>query len=110
MRRDNDPEPVTASILRVFEAIDKLGPQPHILDTRGVILTRLGRLDEAVKDLETATRVVPTGPILFHLARAYQKQGRTDDFRKARDRARAAGLVAEQLQPGEREEWAKTAD
>ncbi|MDR3638954.1 MAG: tetratricopeptide repeat protein [Isosphaeraceae bacterium] len=100
----NEPQ---AGLDRINEATEKLGPQPHILDTRGVILTRLGRFDEAIKDLETAARAVPTGPIFFHLARAYQKQGRTDDFRKARDRARAAGLLPEQLQPGEREEWVK---
>jgi tetratricopeptide (TPR) repeat protein len=99
-----------AGLERINEAIERIGPQPHVLDTRGVILTRLGRLDEAVKDLEAAARAVPSGPILFHLARAYQKQGRTEESRKSRERARAAGLVPEQLQPAERDEWAKGAD
>lgn len=102
----NDPK---AGLERINEAIEKIGPQPHVLDTRGVILTRLERLDEAIKDLETSARALPTGPIYFHLARAYQKKGRTDDFRKYRDLARAAGLAPDQLQPSERDEWAKLA-
>jgi tetratricopeptide (TPR) repeat protein len=102
----NDPQ---AGLDRINEAIEKVGPQPHVLDTRGVIFVRLRRFDEAIKDLETAARALPTGPVYFHLARAYQKKGRTDDFRKCRDLARAAGLTPEQLQPSEREEWAKSA-
>lgn len=103
----NDPQ---AGLDRINEAVEKVGPQPHVLDTRGVILTRLGRFDEAIKDLETAARALPTGPVFFHLARAYQKKGRTEDFRKLRDLARKAGLTPEQLQPSEREEWTKSAE
>ena len=75
-----------------------------------MILTRLDRLDDAIADLEAAADALPTGPICFHLARAYQKKGRAEDSRKAVDRAKRAGLVPEQLQPAEREEWAKEAD
>jgi tetratricopeptide (TPR) repeat protein len=94
---------------RAEEALRRVGWQPHILDTRGVILTRLDRLDDAIKDLETAARDLPIGPVYYHLARAYEKKGRADEFRKCLDRARGLGLTAEQLQPSERDDWARVA-
>jgi len=93
-------------LARADEAIKKGGWSPHVADTRGVILTRLGRADEAVKALEAAAGSLPTGPIYFHLARAYKKAGREADSEKARDLARKAGLRPEQLQPSERDEAA----
>ena len=58
------------------EALKRIGARSAILDTRGVILTRLNRYDEAIHDLEAAVKERPDGAILFHLARAYQKKGR----------------------------------
>jgi tetratricopeptide (TPR) repeat protein len=87
------------------EAIKALGPQPALLDTRGVVLTRLGRYDEAVHDLDAAVRATPSGSFLYHLARTYRKMNRPDDARSCRDRARAAGLTREQLQPSEQADW-----
>ena len=98
----NRPE---EGLKRADEALDHVGWQPHLLDTRGVILTRLGKLDDAIKDLESAATALPIGPVYYHLARAYQKKGRIDESQKARDRARQAGLRIEQLQPSERGEW-----
>ena len=68
----NQPE---EGLKRIDEALEQVGRQPHILDTRGVIFTRLGRLDDAISDLEAAAAALPTGPVYFHLARAYQKKG-----------------------------------
>lgn len=95
---------------RADEVLRRAGWQANFLDTRGVILTRLGKLDDAIKDLETAAAALPIGPVYYHLARAYEKKGRTDDFHKARDLARQTGLRAEQLQPSERSEWARIMD
>ena len=81
----NQPE---EGLKRVDEALERVGRQPHLLDTRGVILTRLGQLDEAVKDLEAAAAALPAGPVDFHLARAYQKKG------QARRRPRPATAPA----------------
>ncbi|WP_406701323.1 tetratricopeptide repeat protein (plasmid) [Singulisphaera sp. Ch08] len=89
----------------VDELLKRAGFQANVLDTRGVILTRLDRLDEAIKDLETAAESQPSGVVYFHLARAYQKKGRTADFEKARDQAKQARLSPEQLQPSERSDW-----
>ena len=92
---------------RIDEAIKRVGPEPHMLDTRGVILLRLGRLDDAIKDLEAAAAAIPTPALFYHLARAYQKAGNRASFEKYRDMASKAGLRPEQLQPSERDEAAK---
>ena len=88
----------------IDEAIAKAGRQSHFLDTRGVILVRLGRVDDAIKELQAAATSLPTAPILYHLARAYRKANQQPEFEKYRDKARQAGLKLEQLQPSERRE------
>jgi tetratricopeptide (TPR) repeat protein len=70
-----------------------------------VILTRLGRLDEAIAELEEATRGAPGAPALFHLARAYHQAGRAADARATHDRAQAAGIDRARLAARERAEW-----
>jgi len=90
---------------RANEVIERVGRRPSLLDTRGVILTRLGKFEDAIKDLEAATGATPSGPFLFHLARAYLKKGNRESFQKARARAHEAGLRPEQLQPSERADW-----
>ncbi len=89
----------------VDDAIKKMGPQPHILDTRGVILTRLGRYDDAVRDLEAAAQWLRDPSVYYHLTRAYVRMGKPDLARKSRDRALQAGLGPEQLQGSERADW-----
>ena len=87
------------------EALKRIGPRSAILDTRGVILSRLNRHAEAVLDLEAAVKERPDPVILFHLARAYQKKGQTGDALKTRQRAIDAGLTREKLSPPEQVEW-----
>lgn len=89
----------------VDQAIKRAGAQPGVLDTRGVILTRLDRLDEAIHDLEAAAKDSRDGSLYFHLARAHLKKGNADEARKYRELAAATGLTREQLQPSERPEW-----
>ncbi len=87
----------------------KAGVQPHTLDTRGVILLRLGQTAQAIDDLEAAAKAVPSGPICYHLARAYLAAGRREDAARALAKASAAGLKPESLQPSERAEYARVA-
>ena len=89
----------------VDDAIKKLGAQPHVLDTRGVILTRLGRYDDAVRDLEAAAQNLRDPSVYYHLTRAYVRMGKPDLARKFRDRALEAGLSRDQLQGSERADW-----
>ena len=87
------------------EAIRLAGIQPGILDTRGVILSRLNRHDEAIRDLEAAASDMPSASVYFHLARAYKRKGQIDACQTARDRARKAGLDRNQLQPSEQADF-----
>ncbi len=90
---------------RANEVVKHIGRQANLLDTRGVILTRLGKYDEAIQDLEAAVGAMPTGPFYYHLARAYLKKGSSEDFKKARAHAKEAGLRPDQLQTSERADW-----
>lgn len=92
------------------EALKRLGYQPHVLDTRGVIHLRLKKIPEAIKDLEAAVAAIPSGPIFFHLAKAYEAAGRSADAETFRKRAKESGMSLDQLQPSEREEAAKMLD
>ena len=84
----NKPE---QALEQINDAINKsvLVP-PQFYDTRGVILTRLGKYDEAIRDLELAVQRPPHRPVWAHLARAYHKASLLDKFREARDRAKNA--------------------
>ena len=103
----NRPE---EGLKRVDEALEKLGFEPHVVDTRGVILTRLGRYDEAIRALESAAAVLPTGPVYYHLARACSKAGRAEGLARYRDLVRQAKLEPSQLQPVERAEYPSVMD
>ena len=74
-----------------------------------MILLRLGQTARAIVDLEAAARAVPSGPIRYHLARAYLAAGRRVDAARALAEAKAAGLKPESLQPSERAEYARVA-
>ncbi len=73
------------------------GPIPELLDTRGVINTKLGKSKSAIEDLTKATTLDPKGPKYFHLTQAYlqagNKQAATESWAKARSR----GLTPEGL-------------
>jgi len=90
---------------RADEALRRAGELPHLLDTRGVILTRLGRFDEAAESLAKAARSLDDPTVDFHLARAYKKAGKEAESRESRDRARRRGLTRAHLQPSERSAW-----
>ncbi len=90
---------------RADEALKRAGELPHVLDTRGVILTRLGRFDEAAESLAKAARALNDPAVDFHLARAYRKAGKADESRGCRDRALRRGLTPAHLQPSERSAW-----
>jgi cellulose synthase operon protein C len=96
--------------LEAIRVVDDLmsvsGRTAAILDTRGVILTRLGRPVEAIKDLEEANRIGPDPVHLFHLARAYRDAGKLGEFARCRDQVRRAGLAPESVEPSERAELA----
>ncbi len=78
------------ALVRVDEVIRREGRSPSFLDTRGVILTRLGRLDEAIATLEESSKLDPSASTFFHLARVYQKAGKDGELQRCRELARKA--------------------
>ena len=53
----------------------------------GRVLLELGQTDRAITELERAARLAPNSvQTYFSLARAYQRAGRTEDVKRARDR------------------------
>ncbi|CAN5851887.1 hypothetical protein BH23PLA1_BH23PLA1_02290 [soil metagenome] len=97
----------TEALELIEESIRRQGRVPQLLDTRGAILTRLDRLDEAIDDLREASRQMPAGSHHFRLARAYHKAGRIDEARASMTRALQVGLSAHQVEPFEREDFLK---
>jgi tetratricopeptide (TPR) repeat protein len=77
--------------------VEQGGRSAQSLDTRGVILSRLGRHDEAIRDLLESNRLAPSDQTVFHLALALHAAGREEEFRRYRDAVRKAGLKPEQL-------------
>ncbi|CAN5907031.1 hypothetical protein BH23PLA1_BH23PLA1_18340 [soil metagenome] len=94
----------TEALELIEESIRRQGRAAQLLDTRGSILTRLGRLDEAIEDLKEACRQMPAGSHLFRLARAYHKAGRVEEAKATLAKALQVGLTAQQLEPSEQEQ------
>ena len=67
--------------------------QSQYLDTRGVVLTRLGQHDRAIADLQAAIADSPSPIRSFHLAMAYKAAGKADQAAAAFAQAKAAGLT-----------------
>ncbi len=63
--------------------------QPDYLDTMGLVLLKLGRLDEAADALEKSIAAAPSSNAYLHLAQVRAAQGRAGDARQALERARA---------------------
>ena len=87
---------------RINEAIRRMGRVPEFLDTRGVILSRLNRLDEAIADLEESAKARPSAVTYFHLTRAYRLANKMDDFRRCRDLTNKAKLDRDSLDPSDK--------
>jgi tetratricopeptide (TPR) repeat protein len=95
-----------ADALLEVDRVLKVDATSSAMDTRGVILTRLGRFNEAIDQLEGCLRKEPVGHRFLHLARAYQKAGKAEQYRGALERAKKTGINPSALSPKEREEFA----
>ena len=99
-------DPKEAEAVRLIDAgLAITGPHPELLDTRGTILTRAGRTDEALADLQRSISDSPAPVKQFHLALALAKASRKAAASDARQDAETAGLKPEELHPLERPEW-----
>ena len=86
----------------IRKAIDRSGRYPIYLDTEGVILSRLGKHEEAVKLLEESAPNLAGGLGYLHLARAYHESGQDPKARETLERARAAGLKPDTMEDADR--------
>jgi tetratricopeptide (TPR) repeat protein len=78
----------------IEQAISIAGPQPMLLDTKGMILFYDGKWNEAVSILQQAAAVPEADPrYAFHLAAAYQRAGDPDQAREALNRAKKKNLT-----------------
>jgi len=80
-------------------AIKLGGPKSELLDTRGVIYTKLGKSQGAITDLIEATKQDASGPKYFHLAQAYLQAGNKQAAAESWAKARAQGLTPDRLHP-----------
>jgi tetratricopeptide (TPR) repeat protein len=90
---------------KIDEVIQLTGRTPNSADTRGVILMRLGRLEQAIDELKWVVQTEPTDVHYYHLAQAYRKFGRDAEFRKTFEEAKRAGLTSAALDPAERADF-----
>jgi tetratricopeptide (TPR) repeat protein len=97
------PNRLNDSMAYVEKAIDLVGPQAWLLDTKGMILVLRGQAKEAVPLLETATFAPNSDPrYYFHLAVAYLRSGDVENARSSLKRAYNGDLTGQILTPGDR--------
>ncbi len=88
----------------VDRAIGIVGPQPGLLDTKGMILVFQKKPDEAVPLLEEAAATPQADPRYhFHLAVAYDRAGEAEKARAALRTARKNHLASQILTPQDRQ-------
>ena len=81
----------------ITKAIQGFGRRAELLDTRAMVLLRLGRTDDALADMREVIGDLPTAPRLFHLARALHSARERDSAGKTLKQARALGLTPDKL-------------
>ena len=88
----------------IERAIQIVGPQPGLLDTKGMILVFEKKPDEAVPLLEEAAAMPQADPrYSFHLAVAYDRAGQAEKARAALLAARKGNLTRQVLTPLDRQ-------
>jgi tetratricopeptide (TPR) repeat protein len=92
----------TEALQLANRAIEAAGPNPSLLDTRGIAYLALEQTEPALKDLKEATAQSPNAVRLFHLARAHQSVKDRGTALKELQRAHTMGLKANTIHPLER--------
>jgi Flp pilus assembly protein TadD len=88
------PQKQEEALRYVNQAIDILGPQPQLLDTKAMICLFAGKPDEAARLLEEAVLTPNPDPrYFFHLAAAYYRKNDLDKFRAAMAKVRLDDLA-----------------
>jgi tetratricopeptide (TPR) repeat protein len=93
----------------INRAIETLGPDPDLLDTRAVIHLASGRVDEAIAELQNVTSQRPSSVYWFHLSRAQWRARDLEGAKQSFRRASEAGLASETIHPMERDAYRELA-
>jgi tetratricopeptide (TPR) repeat protein len=91
----------------INRAIEILGPQVELLDTRAVVYRNLGRTEEAIADLERVARDDPSASRQFRLAQAHHLARNSQAALRALEQAIRDGLDPARLPPAERKSFDK---
>ncbi len=94
----------------IDRAIAQFGPAPELLDTKAVVLYRLGKIEgegEALELLEEAYETAPAPHIGFHLARVYAELGREAEARDLLARLGPVDRVKRDLHGSEVDDYLK---
>ncbi len=83
----------------IDKAIALAGRKPDLLDTRGVVLTALGRPDLALADLNESVAASPSSLTYLHIAQAHLRADNLTAASEAYRRAESAGLDPARLHP-----------
>ncbi|QDT67159.1 tetratricopeptide repeat protein [Planctomycetes bacterium MalM25] len=89
----------------ISEAVDLLGPNSEILDTRAVVAIADKRYDDAIADLDLAVIDNPTASKYFHLAVAHQGAGQTESAAASWQEAVDRGLSRDSVSRLEKEQY-----
>jgi len=88
------------AVALINRAIETLGENPSLADTRAVARIKLGQIDRAVEELLTIRKQAPKSPsFALHLAWAYHAKGQNDHARTELQDAEKLGLEPKALDP-----------
>jgi tetratricopeptide (TPR) repeat protein len=91
-----------AALASIDKALEQAGPQPELLDTKGIVLLAADKPGAAAEVLEQATQMTPDPASYFRLATAQLKANRAREARETWLKAKAAGFKVKLLHPLER--------
>lgn len=90
---------LSESLELVNRAIKTAGPLAAMLDSRASVYMALDQADKAIADLKKAVDKAPSAVNYFHLAQAYDLDGRDGEAAAAMKKAVELGLKFEMLHP-----------
>jgi tetratricopeptide (TPR) repeat protein len=94
------PEASKEALQYIDKAIELAGPEGALLDTRGMILVRMGKLNEAITDLKLAVEKAPDANHWLHLGYAQHQAKNSTDAQRSWQKAK--GLKEENLSADDR--------
>ncbi|MBM3963704.1 MAG: tetratricopeptide repeat protein [Planctomycetes bacterium] len=101
------PDGLDEALQRIDEAIAIAGELPDFLDSKGAILMRMSKLEDAAGMFERASRIGTNPLFKFHWYVALMRAGRTDSALRIKEKIDKSALRRIQLSPDDVEELDK---